>query len=342
MKCLLFLLLLSGLGCFAYYQGWLEVSVNYPPEFSSPTAEAPVEVNPRPLDELTFDNLRKRQYESSPIVLERVIKQDKKFTSYLFTYKSDGEKVSGMATIPVPQADEDKLPTIVMIRGFVDQDIYQTGVGTWRAAEVLAENGFVTLAPDFLGYGESDKPEDDVFWERLNRPVQILNLMASLNTLAQVDTERVGLWGHSNGGQIALSILEISQKPYPTVLWAPVSKPFPYAILYYTDEFDDQGLKLRYELANFEKLYDVNKYSISEYFDRIMAPIQLHQGTIDDAVPLEWSNELADKLKASDVEVNYYVYPQADHNLSGSWDTVVQRDVGFYKRMLKKENNNVE
>jgi dipeptidyl aminopeptidase/acylaminoacyl peptidase len=239
-----------------------------------------------------------------------------------------------MANIPLPSAEVDKLPVIVMLRGYVDQEIYETGIGTRYAADVFARNGFVTLAPDFLGYGESDMPKEDFFWERFSKPVQVLNLLASLGTLAQVDVERVGVWGHSNGGQVAISVLEISGENYPTVLWAPVSKSFPYSILYYTDEFDDEGERLRFEIAKMENLYDVRDYSIVEYFDLLKAPIQLHQGTADDAVPLEWSNELAEKLRGLDVDLSYFVYPEAGHNMEGSWDVVVERDVEFYRNSL--------
>jgi len=138
-----------------------------------------------------------------------------------------------------------------------------------------------------------------------------------------------------NGGQVALSVLEITQQPYPTTLWAPVSKPFPYSILYYTDEFDDEGKALRHELAQFEKEYDVRRFSITDYLEQIKAPLQLHQGTADDAVPQAWSDELVERLEALELEADYFIYPGADHNLVGSWDTVVARDLAFFGRHLQ-------
>jgi dipeptidyl aminopeptidase/acylaminoacyl peptidase len=329
--------LVMSVAGFAYYQGWLIIELNYPPEFDSPISENEVTVDPMPLDRFSFESLRSREYENSLIVLERVLKQGGRYTSYLFSYQSDRRKVTGMANIPLPQEGRDQMPVVVMLRGFVEDEIYSTGLGTRNAANVFAENGFVTLAPDFLGYGESDAPEDDVWWERLNKPVQVMNLLASLDSLPQVDTERVALWGHSNGGQIALSVLEISGKNYPTSLWAPVSKPFPYSVLYYTDEFDDGGLRLRYALAEFERLYEVGNYSIVKYFDLINASILLHQGTEDDEVPLKWSNELVASLKELGKEVEYFVYPGAGHNMEGNWETVVGRDVGFFRQRMKAD-----
>src|SRR5690606_22771233 len=112
--------------------------------------------------------------------------------------------------------------------------------------------------------------------------------------------------------QIALSILEITGQEYPTTLWAPVTKPFPYSILFFTDEDPDFGRGLRKALATFEILYDPNNYSVMSYLDRINAPIQLHQGGQDDAVPLDWSDDFVQAMKEThgeDAKINYYVYP---------------------------------
>ncbi len=112
-------------------------------------------------------------------------------------------------------------------------------------------------------------------------------------------------------------------------LWAPVSKPFPYNILYYTDEASDSGKWLRGQVAEFEKDYDVFNYSIDKYLDWIELPIQLHQGTADEAVPKKWSDELVKNLKEKEKDVKYYIYFGADHNMRPAWDQVVARDVEF-------------
>ena len=85
--------------------------------------------------------------------------------------------------------------------------------------------------------------QQDVFEERFQTYTTAMNLLAGIEKWERAG--KIGIWGHSNGGQIALTVLEISQKEYPTVLWAPVSKPFPYSILYYTDEAEDRGKALR-------------------------------------------------------------------------------------------------
>ncbi len=273
----------------------------------------------KPLEKYSFENLKKRGGKGSEIKVE---------TDHFFSYTSENRKITGLVNIPQGSGN---FPVIVMLRGYIDKEIYQTGMGTQRASEFFAEHGFLTLAPDFLGYGGSDMPPDNVWEERFLKSVAVLDLIASVKSLPQADPTKIRLWGHSNGGMIALSVLEISQENYPTTLWAPVSQFFPYDILYYTDEFDDKGKALRQSLAEFEKDYDINKYSFDEHLDWIQAPILIHQGTEDESIPVKWSDNLVARLKKLEKEVDYYLYPGADHNLKGAWQTVVQRDLQFFQ-----------
>jgi len=346
------LLVLLGIGGYFGYRYYQNRTAHVLSLQNIPTPKP----TPKPLEKFSFDNLAKREYQGSEIEIADSLNADTAeidgYRSNLFYFVSDSKKVSGQINIPLPpiasdsaQASESarfqmpengKFPVIVMLRGYVDREIYDTGIGTKRAAGVFAQNGYITLAPDFLGYGQSDMPESDVWWERFNNPVQILNLLASIKNLTQADPDKIGIWAHSNGGQIALSVLEISQKAYPTSLWAPVTKPFPFAILFFTDEFEDEGKALRSEVARLERDYDVRQYSITDYFDRIQAPLQIHQGTADDAVPLKWTNDFSKKLKDLKKEHKYYTYPYADHNMAGSWNLVVERDLVFFEKYLKE------
>jgi dipeptidyl aminopeptidase/acylaminoacyl peptidase len=280
----------------------------------------------RTLDLYSFFHLSQRVYSPSPIKLEKVLEITPTFTVYLFTFQSDGATVSGQLNLPKKAG---KLPVIVMLRGFVDKEIYATGIGTRRAAEVYAQNGYITIAPDFLGYGSSSPESFDIWEARFEKPVTVLNLLASLNTLPQADLQRIGLWGHSNGGQIALSILEITKKSYPTVLWAPVSKGFPDSVLQFIGDLPDKGAYILGELETFKERYREQDYSIADHFTNIQAEIK------DDAVPLEWSDTLHESLTQLEKQVQYYRYPGADHNFAGgAWSTVVQRDLVFFSRTL--------
>jgi len=239
------------------------------------------------------------------------------------------KKTSGLINIPKPTTE--KYPLIIMVRGYIDPSNYTTGTGSKNLGYFLAENGFLTVAPDFLGYGQSDKESGNIFESRFQTYTTILSLIKSVNQLKNWDGKNIFLWGHSNGGQIVLYTLEATGAQIPTVFWAPVSKPFPYSILYYTDESQDHGRLIRQELAKFEEDYDVEKFSVTNYFNRIKAPILILQGTADEAVPEKWSQNLYKTLLNLGLEVNYIVYSGADHNLRPTWNEAAQKTLDFFK-----------
>lgn len=303
-----------------------------------------------PLNKYSFDSLSKEEFKGSNIEIgEKIEDEEEDFDMYVFYfYAQDPEdanrlqKVSGLLTAPSEQGE---YPVIIQFRGYVDLSIYSTGVGTMRSAQEYAKAGFISLSPDFLGYGESDMPSESSIEERFQTYSTALSLLASVKNLNKALREKninisaneskIGIWGHSNGGHIALAALSITRKNIPTVLWAPVTKPFPYSILYFTDEFADEGKSLRKVVSDFERDYDVFDFSPTRYFDRITAPIQIHQGTADDAVPVEWSNEFVEKLNELEIENEYFLYPGADHNLLGGWDEAVIRSIDFYRLKLE-------
>lgn len=293
------------------------------------------------LTKYSYQSLRDTRFESNEITFGPVQDETETYVSRMFYYEIEGRKVSGLAHFPV---EEGIYPVIVMFRGYADKDIFYSGIGTSPSARYFASNGYITLAPDFLGYGESDNPPIEPFADRLATYPTALQLLAdvdSLNTsldkasiLVKADEDKVGIWAHSNGGQIALSVLETVHKQYPTVLWAPVSKPFPYSVLYFTDEFDDNGRYLRKLIADFEEDYDIESYSLTNYLDWIDSPIQLHQGGQDDAVPIKWSNQLYAALDEQGIDIEYFTYPDSDHNMRPDWDTAASRSLDFFNKQL--------
>lgn len=320
----------------AFIGGWFLSRYYYLPKTNTNPI---VQIKPRPLDKYTFENLAKANVISSQINIESALSENNNFSSNTYSMNFDPtltgketKKVTGVINLP---KDNLKHPLILMLRGFVDQQIYTPGMGTKRGAEYFADNGFITLAPDFLGYAGSDKEASNIFESRFQTYTTTLTTLASLNSIKQWDGKNVFIWGHSNGGQVALTILEITGQAYPTVLWAPVSKPFPYSILYYTDESADLGKMIREELARFEQDYDANLYSLTQYLNRIKAPLEINQGTADDAIPYVWTQTLVKNLKVNNPDLNFYSYNGADHNLQPSWNTVISRDLNFFRSHME-------
>lgn len=333
----------------------------------------------KPLQKYSIPQLQQTAFSGSPLTIESRLSQETDFTAFQFSYLSSGSRISGQLNIPnAVLAGQAAKGSIIMVRGYVPAEAYQTGVGTKNAAAVFARAGYLTFAPDFLGFGSSD-PEPENSWQaRFIKPVNVIDLYMSvlqlpttpvvvndanqtvgtLNSTLTLQPGKIGFWAHSNGGAIVLTALEVLQKSIPTTLWAPVTVPFPYSVLYFGDELADEGKEQRAWLALFEKEYDVFDFTLTKHLDSLQGPIQLHQGSNDDAVLKWWSDEFVAKITEENkrratqtiesatmsasapgvntepIALNYFVYPGADHNLQPSWNTVIERDLQFFKTQL--------
>ncbi|QQS39579.1 prolyl oligopeptidase family serine peptidase [Candidatus Woesebacteria bacterium] len=300
-----------------------------------------------PLNKYTIENLSHVKLNNYDIVATTTIENDN-YTSLIFSFEfnpdfdsTDTKITTGLINIPKSQGEVNKFPLIIMIRGYVDPGNYETGTGTKNAGYYFAEHGFITLAPDFLGYAGSDINATDIFESRFQTYTTVLALISKLGDPQFMklinntwDQKNIFIWAHSNGGQIALTVLTAQGYTFPTSLWAPVTKPFPYSILYYTDESEDGGKFIRRKLSDFEHLYNTDLFSFTNYLDNLHAPLMIHQGTNDNAVPKSWNDSFVINLNNLDKEVEYHTYPNANHNLQPFWDEVVEKDVMFFTSHL--------
>jgi len=308
----------------------------------------------------SIPNLHKKTYQPSTLKIIEIISQGENFTSYLYSSVDDeGRTMSGQ--LKLPEKISEVTPAILMLRGYVPPEFYETGIGTRNAANVFTKNGYITIAPDFFGVAGSDAEPEDPWVSRFEKPMQAANILKAIESsnfvtptelpesIATQSAKRpVGIWAHSNGGQIALTLLEITSESIPTTLWAPVTAPFPYSILFYADEQDDEGRSSRLWVNSLEKEYDLRLFSLSQHLNYLAGPIQLHHGWHDEAAPKPWSDEFIQKLSLENdrresstdsaelapIKYEYFEYPIADHNMVPDWNTAVTRDLTFFNREL--------
>lgn len=326
----------------------------------------------QPLLNLTIRQLRQRTYQPSSITISKEIDTFETYTAYQFQYATLGKTMTGQLNVPIETKTADP-PVVVMLRGYVPPGNYQTGDGTRSAAAVFAEAGYITIAPDFFGFGDSDPEPKDSWQSRFEKPISVVELIKGIQTNGVplsptkdtlVNTASIGIWAHSNGGQIALTTLEVLSESIPTTLWAPVTAPFPYSVLFFSDEAEDEGKGTRLWIAQFEELYDVFEFSLTQHLRYLQGPLQIHQGLVDDAVPYSWNDEFVAKVRAEnkrrlklveeletaeqpataeaelqeeildEIKIEYFRYAGTDHNMRPSWNTAIERDLAFFEQTL--------
>jgi len=297
----------------------------------------------------SLKSLQTYQYKTSPITIQKLALKNDLQTAYNVTFTSMNLTVSGSLRIPVKNRENIK-GIIIMLRGHQRPDGYYTGKGTENPAKVYLELGWAVIAPDFLGYGSSSPTPAPSFMHQFYSTINAVELYNSLEqpnfqysaAVAQADRivfpaafkKRV-IWGHSNGGQVALHFLTIIQKPVTTVLWAPVCIAFPDSAGHYGRgaAWADQ----------FKKDYTAADYSLFTYIDKIAdgTRILLEQGDKDTSVPKAWTDAFSKAVDAENlrrektgrgkIALRYEVYANANHNLNPYWKTVLPRDAAFWE-----------
>jgi fermentation-respiration switch protein FrsA (DUF1100 family) len=80
-----------------------------------------------------------------------------------------------------------------------------------------------------------------------------------------------------------------------------------------------------------------NSISANAYLHDLNRPIQIHHGTGDEEVPLEFSQMLYDEMLEANQVVELYTYEGDNHNISTYFSLAMQRTVEFFDRYLKPD-----
>ncbi|OGB90279.1 peptidase S9 [candidate division WOR-1 bacterium RIFCSPHIGHO2_01_FULL_53_15] len=262
----------------------------------------------------------------------KILKQNNSYTEYLITYLGGGLKISGVMYVP---KGEGPFPVIVLGHGYIDPWVYTVGRGLRREQDYLARRGFVVVHPDYRNHGLSDKDPASEMNFRLGYVEDVINAVEAVKTsgFSFIDTDKIGMLGHSLGGGIALNIM--TAKPdliKAFVLYAPVSAN-------YVDNFNRWIRRGRPEIA--EKIIAAHgspeanpgfwaTLSAINYLDRLTAPVTIHHGDRDQSVPIAWSDNLAAALVRKGKKVVYYRYPGERHEFGKDWNLFMSRTARFF------------
>jgi len=121
-------------------------------------------------------------------------------------FYSEGSKLIGDFYLPETLTDGTKLPSVVLCHGFAG--IREILLPPY--AELLAQNGFAALVFDYRGFGDSEGERGRLV--PAEQVVDIRNAITFMETLPQVDSSRIGLWGTSFGGANAIYTAAIDKR----------------------------------------------------------------------------------------------------------------------------------
>lgn len=301
-------------------------------------------VSQEPFEEMTIPYLRERSYNSS-LEEREVYQQRNNYTSYLTSYNSDGLKINGLLTIPKGEQPEGGWSGIVFIHGYIPPEEYQTTDSYDEYIDYLADREIVVFKIDLRGHGDSEGVPSGAYYSG-DYIIDTLNAYSALGELEFVNEERVGLWGHSMGGNVVFRSM-VAKRDIPAVsIWSGAVYTYSdfseYGISDLSYEPPEEDSQRREERSRLMELH--GGFSAGDEFWRQVVPtnylegvsgaLQINHATDDPVVSIEYSRNLVEVLDKAETDIDYELveYPAGGHNISGSvFGESMSNTVEFFK-----------
>lgn len=300
---------------------------------------------PFPFQELTIPYLRSRTYESQIGEMQKTT-DAAEYVGYLTNYTSDGLQVNGYLTIPKGDRPLEGWPAIVFVHGYIPPASYKTLENYSAYVDYLAKNGFVVFKIDLRGHGESEGEARGGYYSS-DYVIDTLSAYSALQTLDFVNSQKIGIWGHSMAGNVVLRSLASKPIIPAIVIWAGAGYTYEdlqkYRIQdnsYQPPASDTVRQRMRAQLFNtygqFSPTSSFWKQVVpTNYLSDIKGAIQLNHAVDDNVVNIEYSRDLNSLLDKTSISHEFKEYSSGGHNISGnSFDQAMQNTVNFFKEHL--------
>jgi dienelactone hydrolase len=306
-----------------------------------------LDLEPAEMHPLMVEYMRQQAYPGSDLVIEQTLAPGANYNRYIASYRSEGLKIYALLTVPFGTKPATGWPVIIFNHGFIPPEIYRTTERYVAYVDGFARNGYIVFRSDYRGHGSSEG-EAGSSRGSPDYTIDVLNAVASMKRYADADPARIGMWGHSMGGLLTLRSMVTTQDVKAGVIWAGVVASYPELYNRRNPQPDTQPVdpatasRRRWREELVEKWGTPEEapeiwaaISPNAYVTEISGPLQLHHGTNDSDVPVEWSQTLNTQMQTVGGAVEYYEYAGDNHNLSVNFGTAMARSVAFFDQYLK-------
>lgn len=310
------------------------------------TTDAP-QANFTPDHPLNINLARAKQYPGGELIVEQDLGIQGPRTNQVATYRSESLKQYALISTPLTAQPMGGYPVIILNHGYINPGAYQTTGGDYTTIiDHWTRNGFMVIKPDFRGHGNSEGSSPNPYFAP-DYTVDLLSLIDALKRYPGANPAAIGTVGHSQGGAIALRAAVISPDIKASVIAAGVTGTMEDILFSWTRGPQGNRQPAR-RIVPIREEY-IKKYGEPKdnpefwntidplsHLDKIVGPVQIHQGTNDEAVPQIFSDRLNEKLLAIGKPVEYYVYQNGDHQFTTERAAFLNRITDFFNRTLKQ------
>ncbi|ATG57335.1 MULTISPECIES: S9 family peptidase [Pseudoalteromonas] len=223
----------------------------------------------------------------------------------------DGQIMHYRLFKPTNMSAGKKHPVIVNVYGGPHA---QRVTNSWRSKNLyfqyMAQQGYVIFQLDNRGSYNRGKKFEDAIYKNLG-DVEVSDQIKGvefLRTLDYVDAKRIGIYGHSYGGYMALMTMFKAGDYFTAgVSGAPVTDWALYDT-HYTERY------LGHPDTN-AKGYEAS--AVFPYTDGLKGPLMIYHGMADDNVLFTHATKLFKQLQDSEKQFEMMTYPGSKHSLRG-------------------------
>ena len=254
--------------------------------------------------------VKMRVVEDNAALKNEVVALDLPEKEFLMFTTPDGISLNGWLLKPADFDASKKYPVLmVQYSGPSSQEVRNRWSIGWEY--YLAENGYVVVCVDGRGTGARGEQFRKCTYRKLGEQ-EVADQVAAANYLTSlpfVDASRIGIWGWSYGGYVALACMVNGGGIFKTgIAVAPVTDWKLYDSAY-TERF------MRRPQENF-KGYEAA--TLLDKAENLQGNLLIVHGTADDNVHLQNTMLFAEALINAGIQFDMMLYPNKNHSILGN------------------------
>jgi len=305
----------------------------------------------------SIDELRATERDVT-LSFEKDIEGGPGFSALLYSYRSAGLKVHAMIARPDIVVPNGGFPVVIFNHGHHPEPAkygissegrdHRPGDYYRRIPELFVAEGYLVVVPDYRGHNNSEGFEyTEGMLESAYYTEDVLNLIAGLPDINDIDHEQIFMMGHSMGGEVTLRTLLATDKIRGASMWSSVGGDIWDQSYYYSryedpiapdsSETDKTVItRLRGRISDLDDEFNSESVEPLNYLENLETPLAIHHAAGDRGAAYKWSEQLAKELYMLGKDYKFWSYPGNHHLFSGEdMQLAVDRDTIYFQSLLK-------
>jgi dipeptidyl aminopeptidase/acylaminoacyl peptidase len=201
--------------------------------------------------------------------------------------------------------------------------------------QALAELGFVVVLIEGTGNPNRSKSFHDAYWPDMSTntlPDQVAGIRQLSQRYSYIDTNKVGIWGHSGGGFATAAAMF----RYPDFFKVGISESGNHDNRNYEDDWGERYIGLL--TKNPDGTDNYTAQANQTYAKNLKGKLMLAHGMMDNNVPPYNTMLVVDALTKANKDYDLVIFPNAGHGFGADSPYMMRRRWDYFvKNLLGKE-----